>query len=416
VRRESWPIDPSEFQNFLKSLRFKYFKWDAKACGRCLILPESIVLTPGEHEDAVRISEKFGEILERLEQAIIQRTDILVQLGIPAPVIPLLQSAQPVDLQLARYDLFLTVDGRWMISEFNEDVPGGFNEAQGIPDMLGAHLPGVSFAGDLRQAVIRALAPFKHVALLFATAYAEDLQHMLIIERWLQEAGHETSLASPAHLDVSWRRAKIFGRTIDAAVRYYPGEWFQHLPNRDAWEKSLPRLPMMNPLRRLIRQSKRLYAFWRDPELLNAVDRAFIEAHTPRTVPFEMLSDWGDRSNWVLKRAFGRMGDAVVMGSLVSEEAWAKAIAEAAKNPTEWLMQEKFEVASLDLHERLLFPGLGVYLVNKKFAGYYSRAAFRPFIDYEAYHVATVVEPSPHPWSLGHTQRTAETSADRGIA
>ena len=51
-------------------------------------------------------------------------------------------------LQLARYDLFPTPEGGWAVSEFNEDVPGGFNEVVAAPRLLGELHPGCQFPGD----------------------------------------------------------------------------------------------------------------------------------------------------------------------------------------------------------------------------------------------------------------------------
>ena len=394
VRAERWPLSEPEISDLINTLCFRYFKWDAEACGKRLVLSDSVVLTRAEHERVVAICERFDAILGRLEHALLDRPDLTAQLGIPANVLDLLRDVPDHDLQLTRHDVFLTPDGRWMVSEFNEDVPGGFNEADGVPALLGPSLHGANFVGSLRDAITTALHPFPHIALLYATGYAEDLQHMLILKKWLEENGHTTELASPSHMRAGWRGATCFGRRCDAAFRFYPGEWFQWLENLSDWKRIAPRLPMMNPLRRLIRQSKRLYAFWRDPSLLSADDIAFIAEHTPSSQRFEDVDTIEDRSRWVLKNAFGRMGDTVIMGNLAKEKDWNESLAAARRKPEEWLLQERFEVAPLQDGDRPFYPSLGVYLVNHRFAGYYSRAAHHPFINHEAYHVATLVEPA----------------------
>lgn len=395
MKSATWDLAPGELRDLYRTLRFRYFKWDVFACGRCLVMPESVILSRSEHEKLVELAERFAAILIRLEEALVHRPDLLAQLGIPADVIPLLTRPQPSELQLARYDFFLTPDGRWMVSEFNEDVPGGFNEAVGLPDLIGARANGAAFAGDLRRAITDAFAPHDRVAFLYATGYSEDLQHMLIVQQWLETAGHATCMGSPAHLRAGWRGPRILGERCDAALRFYPGEWFTWLENRKDWERVLADFPMMNPLRRLIRQSKRLYAFWRDPSLLSRDDIRFLEEHAPLTVAYDAPPnghDFAARDRWVLKHAFGRMGDTVIMGNLVSDIEWARALEDAAKDPRAWLMQERFDVTPLPDGGKPLYPAIGVYLVNHRFAGYYSRAAHQPFINHEAYHVATLVE------------------------
>jgi hypothetical protein len=149
-----------------------------------------------------------------------------------------------------------------MVSEFNEDVPGGFNEAQALPELLGDPGPGHRWEAGFRDRFLEAFAPYPDVALLYATAFSEDLQHCLILEKWLAEAGHGTVLGSPAHLARGWRRPRVLGVGVDAAFRYYPGEWMPKLPNFETWRRVNPGLPMMNPLRRLVRQSKLVFAIW----------------------------------------------------------------------------------------------------------------------------------------------------------
>ena len=388
-----WNLDAQAQHELFRALQFNYFKWDVQASGKCLMLPESLVLTRAEHEQAVQLSERFARLLAQLEQALLDRPDLLARLGIPERLIPLLKQSQPLDLQFARYDLFMTPDRRWVFSEFNEDAPGGFNEAVGLPELLGRTRDGAVFVDTLREAIVRAFAPYPRIALFYATGYAEDLQHMLIVQQWLEEAGHETVLAAPSHLRARWSGPVVLGRRVDAAFRFYPGEWFVWLDNLKHWARALDRLPMMNPLRRLLRQTKRLYAIWREPGLLSADDLRFLESCTPLTRPYEQARAREEpRARWVLKHAFGRMGDAVVMGNLCTDREWSAALAEADRKPHDWLLQERFEVAALPNQTGCYYPTVGVYLVNDHFAGYYSRADTKPFINHEAYHVATLVE------------------------
>jgi hypothetical protein len=204
-------------------------------------------------------------------------------------------------------------------------------------------------------------------------------------------------LCSPAHL--RWRkgRAEFLGEPVDMALRFYPGEWFKYLPNLAEWQRAVPALRMMNPLRHLVRQSKRLFVRWAVPDLLSAEDLAFVRDHAPLSGFFEPepRARWQEeQSRWVLKEAFGRMGDTVVIGGLVSTAEWNRALDEAARRPRDFLMQERFQVAPLEFQEGPLYPALGGFLVNGRFAGYYSRAAATPLITHEAYHVATIVENS----------------------
>jgi glutathionylspermidine synthase len=385
-------ISDADFDALLRSLRFNFFKWDTYACGALLLLREAIVLTRAAHEQVVSTVEALDAALRRFESRVRRDPAALRALAIPDALHGLIAEEEEETLQIARYDLFPSEDGRWMVSEFNEDVPGGYNEAV-IPSLLGDPVAGMSWQGDLRRSFVEAFRQYERVGFLYATAFSEDLQHMLILERWLQEDGHATILGSPAHLHSRWRKPHVLGTRIDAAFRFYPVEWMPALPNLAAWQKLGPRLPMMNPLHRAVRQSKTMFSLWRDG-VLDDADRALLQRHCPVTRPFEAAAASAlrdERERWVLKRAFGRMGDSVVIGALVDARQWDAAITEAVRSPRDFCVQERFAATPLRFHAGPLFPALGAFLINGRFAGYYSRAAARPLITHEAFHVATLV-------------------------
>jgi glutathionylspermidine synthase len=389
-------LTPASHVELLRALRFRHFKWDTYVCGGCRLLPEAIVISRAGHEEIVGIVERLHQGLCRFEHRVRHDPAALARLSIPPALHALISAEEHGTLQLARYDLFPTEDGRWMVSEFNEDVPGGFNEAGGIPELLGDPGGGLVWAGDLRTRVVDAFGTHDAVALLYATAFSEDLQHMLILERWLRDAGHETVLASPAHLEAGWSRwarPRVLGTPVDAAVRFYPAEWMPRLPNLAAWLRLGPHLPMMNPVHRLVRQSKLVFGLWH--ELAGEADHELLASHAPRTHAFDPLRIDAlreEREHWVLKRAFGRMGDSVVIGALVSEGEWSAALMEAVRAPDDFCVQERFVVRPLAFEAGALYPAVGAFLVNGRFAGYYSRAAAQPLITHEAYHVATLVQ------------------------
>jgi hypothetical protein len=241
IRTHPWGLGPDEEAELFRQLRFNYFKWDTFACGNHLVLSESLVLERADHEEVVRTVEALHDALTRFEAKVCRNPDALRRLGIPESVHPLVMQAPAAPLQ-CRYDLFPTEDGRWMVSEFNEDVPGGFNEAE-LPGLLGDPAGGLRVGGGSPRHFLDAFRDYEAVAMLYATAFSEDLQHMLVLERWLAEAGHRTVLGSPAHLRRGLRRPRVLGLPIDAAVRFYPAEWMPRLPNLSTWRASGPTSP-----------------------------------------------------------------------------------------------------------------------------------------------------------------------------
>ena len=219
---------------------------------------------------------------------------------------------------------------------------------------------------------------------------------MLILAELLRSRGVEPVLASPAHLTCRpWGRPRLLGEPVDWIFRFFPGEWYGYLDNLDAWRRAAARVPIVNPLSRLLRQTKGLYALWREMPLVNEADTALLNRYTPHTEFFSRdraETYLANREDWVLKKLFGRMGDTVALGRLCTPENWEKAVAEAAKTPEAWIAQHAFTPLPVCDTTRRLFPALGVYLINGAFAGYYSRADELGLTTHEAHYVVTAVE------------------------
>ncbi|MEW6741603.1 MAG: glutathionylspermidine synthase family protein [Planctomycetota bacterium] len=395
MRSFTWPISASEFREVLRALSIEYCKWDMHLGGVCRILPESIVLSRKTHKYLRGIAEAFAALMRRFETHARRDAALIEWLGIDPRLAPLLAAESEHELSFGRADFFLTPEGRWVLSEFNEDVPGGFNEAMGVAETVGVSRLGGCQTGDLRSSLVRAFADCRRVGLVFATAFSEDLQHCALLEKWLSQAGFETVLASPEHLHYARRRACLSSAPVDGIFRFYPGEWLVLLPNLADWARALPQLRMMSPPVRLLSQSKKSFGAWQARGLLDGADRVLVERFCPRTEPFvaDQIAFYRQaREHLVLKRVFGRMGDAVQMGALSSPQEWESAITYASSHSREFTMQERFLVQPLAFAAGTMYPTVGVYIVNGRFAGYYSRVAPEPFITHEAYYVATVVE------------------------
>jgi glutathionylspermidine synthase len=395
MRPCTWPIDERHLGEVLRALSFDYLKWDLYLNGTCRVLPESIVLSRETHAQLVRATEAFTALMRRFENRVRRDPDVLEALGIAAALAPLIAAESPREPAFGRADFFLTPAGDWVLSEFNEDAPGGFNEAAGIPALLDDAMLGGQRTGALPAALCGAFADCDAVGLVLATAFSEDLQHCALLEKWLRGAGHATARGAPDHLRCGLRGVRLGARPIEGLFRFYPGEWLRLLPDLTHWIKALPRLSVLNAPVRLLTQSKRCFGLWQRDDGLDADERSLVARYCPPTGyfdPAQVERYRGEREGLVLKRAFGRMGDAVLIGALASPKDWDEALAIAARQPREFAVQRRFVVAPLHFAAGTMYPTVGVYTVNGRFAGYYSRVAAQPFITHEAYHVATVLE------------------------
>jgi hypothetical protein len=396
VRFEPLAVDAAGFAGLIDELRFRFHKWDAYLAGSLRVLPEALLLTRAEHEDAVAACRGISAALARVAASVRREPDCFDLLSIPKAVRPLIEAEVEAPCQVARYDLIPTAEG-WMIPEFNEDAPGGFNESIAGSTVFAAALSRGRVEGDFGQAFMDGMPDGRRCGLVYATGYAEDLQHMLALADLMRARGVRPVLGSPEQLSCGpFGRPRLAGERIDWILRFFPGEWYSFLADLTSWRRAVARIPVVNPLTRLLRQSKGLYAWWRSAPGIDEADREILNRHTPHTVFFrpELRAQLLDeREQWVLKQMFGRMGDAVVIGRRVSPMEWQAAIAKAEKQPSEWIVQRAFRPLALPIANGVRhYPALGVYLVNGEFAGYYSRADEVGFTTHEAHYVVTAVE------------------------
>jgi hypothetical protein len=395
MRTVPWNISGDRFREICDALKFEYLKWDMYLGGKCRILPESIVLSRETHAHLVSVTEAFAGLMRRFESNVRRDRRLMAELGIEPRLFPLLESDCGDMPAFSRADFFLTPDGRWVLSEFNEDVPGGFNEAAGVPALLDAGELGGEPVGDLRRSLCEAFSDCATVGMVFATAFSEDLQHASVLARWLRAAGHDTVHGSPEHLRDHWNGPRLAGVPVQGIFRFYPAEWLPLLPNIEVWRRALPRLRMMNPPLRLASQSKRSFGLWRSGIGVHGADCGLARKYCPESEDFHPCRIQyyrTQREHLVLKQAFGRMGDSVLVGALATQQEWDGALTFAARKPRDVAMQQRFLVEPLFFESGFLYPTVGVYAVDGRFAGYYSRVAPEPFITHEAFHVATVVE------------------------
>lgn len=395
MRLDPLAIDAKGFHELIETLRFDYHKWDAWLSGTLRVLPEALLLARDELDDAITTCAAVNEALGRVTAALRDDRAAQDRLAIPRPVQELIQAEVDWPFQIARYDLIPTDTG-WMIPEFNEDAPGGFNEAVAANPLFGPALAHGQVAGDFARSFLDAVPAGERCALIYATGYAEDLQHMLMLADLLRERGVDCVLASPEQLRCGmFGRPRVQDRPVDWILRFFPGEWYPFIQNLRDWRRAVARVPVVNPIGRALRQTKALYAFWQEHPGITQADRALLNRHTPFTRwfdPADIPALAAEREPWVLKKAFGRMGDSVLIGRSCKPIDWQRTLDDAARHPGEYLLQQAFQPNALPSSSGPpQHPALGIYLINGRFAGCYSRTDEIGFTTHEAYYVVTAV-------------------------
>ena len=355
---------------------------------------------------AAETAEHLGALAEALtrealtaEQEILTKSRLLGRLGLPSAIRECLSRAGTEEMarnvRVMRFDFHYTTEG-WRISEVNADVPGGYVEASGWNALLATHYDGTTAPPDptneYANGICEELAPGSLIALAHSTVYSEDRQVMVHLGRELQKREMQVCLLSPRNL--SWSDGAVFLKTNFESgaplslVRLSPAEWLPGEVRRENWEGWFEpnRTPLSNPGRALILQSKRFPLAWDAlTSELSTWRRLLPETRCPsdvRTVA---------NGEWVLKPALGRVGEDVGICGVSSSSEYERIRELARRQPEHWVAQKRFHVMPVATCDGDVFPCIGVYTVNGKFAGLYGRAACTPLINENAFDVAVLI-------------------------
>ena len=387
------PLTGPAFADLRRRAIVECCKWDPQVEDACAIAGSPLVVTRAAWEEVVRVAEALAAETLAAERELIARPDLHRMLGVPRAARRALRDAaagHPAAgaARLVRFDFHFTTEG-WRISEANCDVPGGLNEASGLPLAIGAHYAWATPVGDPAGAYAASIAaragPGATVALVHATAFSDDQQMMLFVARRLHGMGITTHLASPSHL--RWREGRASLETdwwrgpIDLVVRFFPAEWLGGLPSACGWRLLFAgaHTPLSNPASAILTQSKRFPLIWDHLRTPLPAWRAHLpETRDPRRAP------WQTSRDWIVKPAFGRVGEGIGMMDVISRADGRRIARQARWWPSGWIAQRRFDVVPLRLGARDVFPCLGVYTLDGRGVGAYGRLGRVPLIDARA--------------------------------
>ena len=393
------PLPPADYARVRRRAIFDYCKWNAQVEDVPAMAPFPLVLRAAAWQELADHARALARETLAAEAALAARPELHRRLGLPWAVRRALRRVRDAGpalgaARLIRFDFHHTTDG-WRISEANTDVPGGINEASGLPELLRASYGGtvaVGHPGNAYAAALRAAGGAgARVALLHATGYSDDRQVMTFLAGLLEAAGLRPVLASPAHL--RWRAGRAALETewasgpVDLIARFFPAEWLTQLPAPAASGHyfAAARTPASNPAAALLTQSKRFPLVWEELGVALPRWRALLpETRDPRDAP------WRDSEDWVLKPALGRVGDGVAMRELMRPREWRRLRRTVRLRPGQWAAQRRFEATPLAVDGQRFFPCVGVFTIDDQVAGAYGRLARRPLIDWRAQDAAVL--------------------------
>ncbi|HUP90962.1 MAG TPA: glutathionylspermidine synthase family protein [Solimonas sp.] len=394
VRLQPLEVD---FARYRREVIFGCYKWDPQVGDVDTVCDHACVLGPAVAARLATWAEALAVETCALEKALLERADLYTALGLPRALHRLLARGAGTGVRVMRFDFHPTVEG-WALSEVNSDVPGGFSEASALPRLAAQYVAGAAAQGDagemLAAAVLRRLGGSGRIALVHATSYADDRQVMQFLAARLAAAGAEPVLAAPDHLRWHDGRASLIAEggegAVDGVVRFFPAEWLPGLPKRAGWQSYFDNdVVSCNHPRALLTQSKRLPLLWDQLGLALPAWRALLpETRAPRAAP------WRRDSGWVIKPAFGRVGEGVAWRGLLPAREWRAIGLDSMVRPRAWIAQRRFDSRPLASRAGVRHLCIGAFTVDGQAAGFYGRLASRPRVDQHAQDIAVLVSES----------------------
>lgn len=407
-------LDESACRAYRLGAVFECGKLDPQVGDTAVLAPFPLLLDRGVWRTLGTLAEAMAREALDSERALIARPDLHARLGLPGPIRRVLRGCDPQGAaagpRIMRFDFHWARPGgtgadddpRWLISEVNADVPGGFIEAGPLARQIASLIDCCAAGGTIEPppdpsaalaAAIRGRSADRDgvVALVHATAFADDFQVMRRLCGCLSEVGLRAAMAAPDHL----RRAgsgvvlEPTGEPIIAVVRYFPGEWLPELGRAARWSHVFVPTPdgplLTNPGSALLIQSKRWPLAWNDLGIPLGVWRRCLPAVCdPRDI------GQGPSPDWVLKPALGRVGEGVLIeGVEVRDSQRLRRL--VRRLPRDWIAQRRFRSVPVATPIGNLHVCLGVYVVDGFAAGVYARAAARPLIDQGAYEIPVLI-------------------------
>jgi hypothetical protein len=218
----------------------------------------------------------------------------------------------------------------------------------------------------------------------------------------LEERGARGVLVSPTALRL--RKGALFarGERLGALYRYFPAEYMQGQGNLAEVVAAVRSgaVRTLTSFAHIYAQSKLAFSrAWARAASLDDEARAAVGAYVPETrdladVPRESLEN--ERAEWVVKRAYGRVGDEVVVGALLGDDEWralVRGALELRARGESWIAQRYVRQRAIATPWGPMFVTLGAYVLDGRFAGYFARITKTTHVSHDALCVPVFTEP-----------------------
>ena len=381
---------------------FDCYKWDPQFCDNNTLAKYVLVLTKEENDEVIKLTKNLDKETRLAEEYLNKHTKIAKKLALPKKILQQITNMQNYDntknIRLMRYDFHPDINGKWVVTEVNSDVPGGFAESSLLPDLArktinNLELEYTSFGDKMVETINTKLNKKGTIMMVHCTCFSDDRQVMQYMGDRLEKEGYKIIYGAAEHINFKEKQAYSIldnnREEIDLIFRFTPLEWLiQMKPRRWDGYFNSKTISCNHPIA-IYAQSKRFPFVWKDLEKDNITMETWKNL-LPETLE---VKDVGERQGFIYKPVYGRVGERISIKEACKGDEYKKIIKDVKKHPKQYLAQKKFESLPLKGEDGKEYHDcLGSYIIEGEHAGYYARISEYPRIDSYAADIPVLIE------------------------
>lgn len=395
-------IPENKYYDYKLHAMFDCYKWDPQFCDSNTIAKYVLVLTKEENETIINLTQKLDNETRLAEEYLNKNIKIAKKLSLPKEIlkqIPNMQNYESTkNIRLMRYDFHLDINGNWVVTEVNSDIPGGFAESSLLPELARKtinipNLEYTSFGEKMVEIINSKLNKKGTIMMVHCTCFSDDRQVMQYMGDRLEKEGYKIIYGAADHISFKEKQAYSIldnnKEKIDLIFRFTSLEWLikMHPRKRNGYFNCL-NLICNHPIA-IYAQSKRFPFVWND------LEKAGISMDTWRSLLPETLAvkDLGNKEGFIYKPVYGKAGEKISIKEACKGDEYQKIIKDVKRHPKKYLAQKRFESFPLKAEDgKEYHVCLGAYTIEREHAGYYARISTYPRIDSYAADVPVLIE------------------------
>lgn len=395
-------IPDNKYYDYRIKAMFNCYKWDPQFFDSNTLAKYVLVLTKKENDEVIKLTKSLDKETRLAEEYLNKNIKVAKKLALPKKILEQIPNMQSYDktqnIRLMRYDFHPSIDGNWVVTEVNSDVPGGFAESSLLPDL--AHriinIPELeynSFGEIMVKAINSKLNKKGTIMMIHCTCFSDDRQVMQYMGDRLKNEGYNIIYGAADHINFKEKKAYCIldnnQSNIDLIFRFTPLEWLiQMKPRR--WDGYFNTITAScnHPIS-IYAQSKRFPFVWED------LEKAGISMETWKKLLPDTLQvkDLGSKDGFIYKPVYGRVGEKISIKEACKGDEYIKILNDVKKHPNQYLAQKMFQSKPLKGEDGTEYHiCLGSYTIEGEHAGYYARMSPHPRIDSYAADIPVLIE------------------------